>query len=305
MEDAVKIDRGMMRRWMGKIGQLFIGCLGLWLTLGDLAPVGAEVALVAYDYPPYYSARPMEGKGLNNKGHGFVVDIVRAAYGAVGKGVRVAYQPMARSVLSLKSGAYVGHIGSRQVLGLSIEPEDLDSVKLSHYYVFFHYFKSRFKGGLPSHDQLSDLRGYTVASIIGSPAGERLRKEGFRVDFGPELENGMWKLATGRVDFWSAVGLTAQTLVARHLPDRVDGFFAVEGPIFGGSVDLNFNIRHRAYTVRKLAFIEGMERIRKSGTYHRILASYFKGQAIPDYVTPAFPAPGGGIHMHRGGLPYP
>ena len=279
----------MSFRCIGFKFRLVLWLVTVGLTMGSPVRAGEDLVFLAYAYTPYYSEAPMAGKGLPGGGNGFVVDIVKAAYRAVGQGVEVRYQPMARSVLSLASGKFLGHIGSREVLYETIPKAELDSVNISYYYIFLHYFKSHFNGVTPGFSELSDLRGYAIANIIGSPAGRILSQSGLALDAAPKLEQGMAKLAAGRVDFWAAVGLTAQTLGEIHLPHRMGEFSQLHPPVFGGSVDLNFKCSHPGYTLGKMGFMRGLRTIRDNGTYVKILKSYFGHRRIPDQVHMGWP----------------
>ena len=280
-------DRG--KKWL-VMGLMILGLSGL-LCATDRWAAAAEVAeFLAYEYIPFYARNPISDKGLPGMGYGFVVDTVRAAYREVGVHVDVVYQPLARSTISMASGKYLGHIGSREVLKMHLSEDEMDSVQLSRYQIYFHYFKSRFQGVAPRYSRPEDLHNYRIANIIGSPAGKRMSRLGLHVDFAPSLEHGMMKLVTDRVDFWLAVGVTARTMIETHYPEQLADFAHLEPAVFKGRVGVNFAVSHPDYARRKRQFVEGMDRIHGSGLYEKILSTYFGPDQIPEYVRMERPA---------------
>lgn len=210
--------------------------------------------------------------------------MVQAAFNAVDVELAVNYQPMARSVQSFGEGRFVAHVGSRNVLFVSVPKDQIDSMLLGNYSIFFHYLKSRQPGPAPSYDKLSDLKDYRIASLVGTPTIKILKKAHLKVDSGPNLDSGLMKLMKGRVDLWASVGSTAIYLAERNYPERAGDLAHIEKPIFAGSIDMNFRKDHEEYPLRKQQFSKGMDIIYANGTYMDILESYFGKGLVPAYI---------------------
>lgn len=236
----------------------------------EAAGAKGKVEFVAYNYPPFYSEKYIEGKG-----YGFVSDIVIAAYNAVNFDVIIRYQPIERSIANLKKGLFIAHIGSKEVLFQQIDENNLDIVNISSYCIFFHYFKSHFDNKELNYGNIMELQKYSIGDIRGGCAKAILADAGIPVELTADLEQGIRKLAVRRIDLLVAVGLTANFLVKKYMPERLYDLAYIKKPIDCGSVDLNFLKRHKDYNKMKALYQNGFEIIVKNGTYIRILEKYF------------------------------
>ncbi len=76
--------------------------LGFWLGLFMLFLAGTvhaeKVEIIGMDFPPLTSAKEIAGLG-----HGTGHDLVVAAFKAVGVDANIAYRPMKRAIMVLKS----------------------------------------------------------------------------------------------------------------------------------------------------------------------------------------------------------
>jgi hypothetical protein len=82
-------------------------------------------------------------------------------------------------------------MGSKEVLYEVMKKEDIDSVNISYYYLYFHLFKSHFKGSVPTYDKLEDLQKYKIADIIGSPLKPMFDAVKLNIDYALELDQGL------------------------------------------------------------------------------------------------------------------
>ncbi|MBN1141980.1 MAG: transporter substrate-binding domain-containing protein [Deltaproteobacteria bacterium] len=227
----------------------------------------STIKIVAYDYPPYYSAAETA-----NKGHGFISDIVTAAFNAVDVETIITYQPVRRSVKSFKNGNFAAYFGSDVVLFSVMNETEVDSFFLCTYYLLFNYFKSHINHEL-TYENLTDLKGYKIGDIVGSQ--EPLEQVSLTVELAPRLEQGMKKLASGRVDLWVTTGVTAFYLVRTHLPERLSDLTFIKKPLGQGDVKICFLKRHKDSEKMKALYIKGLKIIRHNGTCENILKNYF------------------------------
>lgn len=265
--------------------RVMLACL-LLACVAFPTPASASntVWFIAHEYVPFYVKEPLPNKGLQGMGRGFVIDIVQAAYDAVGVEAKFDFEPIPRSIRAMPTDHHVGIIGSRDALHADIRTANVDSVNLGYFHIRLHYFTSTLGNKPTTFDALKDLGGYSVASIRGGPVRLRLQQAGLEVHPYASLEQGAMMLDAGRVDYWAAVGLSARHIVERYLPERLDDLAHMEKALFEGSVDINFSTRHSEYELRSSQFKKGMGIIRRNGTYLSLLESYFGKGNVPDFA---------------------
>jgi ABC-type amino acid transport substrate-binding protein len=243
------------------------------LIVSATARAVSTIELVGFNYPPFYSETYLDGKG-----HGFVSDIVTSAFDAMNVEAIITYQPVARSAQSFKTGRYVAYVGSKEAFLSAIDVSEVDILSLCTYYNRLHYFGSQVSKDL-TDAEIGDLQGYRIGDVVGSHLVGDLRASGLNVELSPQLEQGMMKLAGGRIDLWVAVGLTAYFLVEKHMPERLGDLTFVIMPVGTGTVDLSFLKSHKDYLKMKGLYEEGLATIFENGVYEAILKRYF-GEGI-------------------------
>ena len=258
--------------------------LAVACALAATARADDVVHMVAHEYRPFYAERPIPGQGLPGMGRGFCIDVITAAYAAVGVRCSFRFEPLLRSQHSLRSQGYTALVGSTRGR-LDEYPEGLlDSVRISGYRLYFHYLKSRFDRVDFPYGSLEDLRGYRIAYTQGSPVRKVLEVAGLTVEPVRKALHGLKMLEAGNVDFWVAVGVSARELVAESLPGKQDDFTAIPTPIYSGDVAVNFDTLHPDYALRRRQLDEGLGIIVENGLYRRIIKSYFPVGEPPGYL---------------------
>lgn len=249
--------------------------LAVVCVLAATARADDVVRLLAHEYRPFFAERPMPGVGLPGMGRGFCTDMVTAAYAAVGVRCSFTFEPMLRSQHSLRKHEYTALVGSTHG-PLDEYPEGmLDSVRISGFRLYFHYFKSRFDKVDIRYSGLQDLRGYRIASIQGSPVRKALDAAGLTVETVRTPPHGLKMLVAGNADFWVAVGVSARRLVAELQPELLDDLASIPASIYDGDVAVNFDTMHPDYALRRRQLNEGLRAIVQNGLYGRIMKSYF------------------------------
>lgn len=242
---------------------------------------------MTHDYPPYYSEAALDGLGPDGAGHGFVLDVVAAAYRAVGVEARFVFEPVLRSMHTVTRQGFAGLVGCGPVLRAMEGGEVFESVPISRFRTLFHYFRSHFAGrGVPRCRTLEDLHGYRVTNILGGTTKERLETAGIIAQPTPHLDQGLRMLRSGRVDFWVATGMAARFMVGRDMPEMLPDLAHLDFVLFEGTNDVNFDRRRPDYARLKEQLEKGLRIIRDDGTYLRILESYFGRGEVPAYLFP-------------------
>ena len=264
--------------------RIAVVALTMVCALAATARADDVVRMVAHEYRPFFSERPMPGVGLPGMGRGFCIDVITAAYAAVGVRCSYRFEPLLRSQHSLRSHDYTALVGSTHGPLDEYPGGMLDSVRISGFRLYFHYFKSRFDRVDLRYNGPGDLRGYRIASIQGSPVRKALDAAGLTVETVRTTPHGLKMLEAGNADFWVAVGVSARALVAERLPEKLDDFAAIPAFIYSGDVAVNFDTVHPDYALRRRQLDEGLGIIVKNGLYRRIIKSYFPVGEPPGYL---------------------
>ena len=162
------------------------------LTLGlvSTAHAGEAVTVVTFKYPGFMHKDPIPGKG-----RGFGVDLVSAAFKESNIEAVFEFQPMVRSISSLRSGKYVAMLGALRQYSEE-DRKALTGVLYGYGRFLLYYLKS--KHGEIKYDKLSELSEYTIGSVIGSSTNRVLEEAGVRPHPVSRMEQNFEKLVRGR-----------------------------------------------------------------------------------------------------------
>ena len=228
----------------------------------------AELSLGFADIAPY-SFRDKDGraKGIN-------IDLIRAAYAAMGVKIKVTFLPYGRVLQFIRNGTVDGGLTAYDL----IEDPELKKglyapVYFSKYYSCLIYMKERFPDGLgiKSVGDLKKAKGLSVDVKRATPEAKLLRDAGLSV-YEQEDSLGMIKrFIVGRTDLaYGTPVLAVHMLREVNFPPGKVGFDIYRsGPMY-----LTMSKAKKSYQDNFFIFAEGLLGIIKDGTYLKIAEQY-------------------------------
>lgn len=234
--------------------------LGAVLVMMAVPAAAETLTLVAEDdWYPYAAERNGEARGIS-------VDIVRAAYAAVGVDVQFKLMAYARCMESLDLGEEVGCFNT---------PDD-DEIRLSqslpqHALDINPAFVYARVDNVADDLTLEELRGSVVGIVNGYRYGNAFMQDPhfFREYSASDLQN-LKKLAAGRLDYIVLYERVARYLIGRHGEDLAVNIKPVT-PIGEIAIFVSFSRHHPRSESAKKQFDQGMQKLKESGQYASIL----------------------------------
>ena len=244
------------------------------------SPAYAEqVKIVTFHYPPVMDSKKPHG--------GLMGEIVHAAFDHVQVVPELVYYPAKRVLFNfIGKSTYLACIGP--VALIDRQPEDRkDQVvpipPLVDILMVFAYYKPTHGKRPTSYQQLTDLQGFMVGTIMGSNTIPLLKNAGIQVSE-TYVESQMKLLKANRIDYAVIGLLTGLELVAKYFPGEEDDFAFIRKPVMELPTSIYFNTlfpRSDEYLER---FRTGLKAIIENGEYLQILENYYgKGNIPPEY----------------------
>ncbi|MFC4161737.1 substrate-binding periplasmic protein [Chitinimonas lacunae] len=237
-----------------------------WLSILWLCAVAAQADSVTLgvedDWAPYAAK-------VGNEAHGFAVDLVRAAYEAVGVEVSLVALPYARCMAEARVGKLVGCFDAAR-----------NSLLEERY--FWHrqpLFRARVQIYAPSHSRDSDLtlrqlEGRVVGVTNGYEYGEEFeRNPRILRSVSNRDEHSFRKLLARRVDYVIAYEKVAEYLMAENAAD-FRGRFKPVGVVTEAGLYIAFSKKHPDAPHYLEKFNRGLDAIMRNGKYRQIEASW-------------------------------
>lgn len=223
----------------------------------------SSITLVAEDdWYPYSAERQGEARGIS-------VDIVRAAYAAVGVDVAFKVMSYARCMELLDLGDEVGCFNTPADADIRLQqvlPEHALDTNPAYIYVRADYPRDRLDLGEHAGNVVGIVNGYRYGDAFMSDP-QILREYS-----GSDLQN-LKKLAAGRLDY-----IVLYERVARYLVGRYSGELGIQiKPVtLIGDIDIfvSFSRRHPDSESAMRLFDEGMQVLKGSGSYAQILGDW-------------------------------
>jgi polar amino acid transport system substrate-binding protein len=193
------------------IALVFVASLGFVLCGPESAHAGKRtISIGGVFYPPFFF----------EDGSGAATDMLNEALGKIGYSANIMLFPLARAIVMVNSG-------NIQAAFLFPQTDPQTTVKIPIYYAahIFLFKKSRFPRGL-HYNKLSDLKDYIIGAHIGSGYSKRILQEGagLQLDYAPDIEMNLKKLAAQRIDLFAIFDITAHALLVSIFPDRTEEF---------------------------------------------------------------------------------
>jgi len=228
---------------------------------------GETLRLAVFEYPPFLQQ--------NAEGHGLEPSLVTAAFDQVGVEVEYSFYPAARAHRVARLGDYDGTLGwvhseQRQQDFLFSEP--VAEAPL----VFFHLREFRF-----DWKEYDDLQGLEVGTVIdyyyGSEFHEALEAGKFEADTAVHDLLNLRKLLRERVALTPINRYVGNYMINKHFDSETAEQFTHHPTALKTSVHHLLLPRALEESASRLAlFNEGLQKIRDSGEYIRILEKFIE-----------------------------
>lgn len=248
------------RRWR-------VALLAAWLGgVSAMATAASELVLVAEDdwYP--YSAE-QDGEPV-----GMAVDIVRAAYEAVGVPVRIKSMPYARCMKLVELGREVGCFNALQ------DSSTRGIYQFGRYALFGArqaiYARTPLRRPVTLDDLTGKRVGVTNGYTYGSDVEQNLRMQKERAD--TDLSS-LRKLALGRLDYALVFTLAANHLLKTHA-DTLGGRVYQVGEVTDNLLYVGFSRRHPDAAEAMQQLDRGLTLIQTDGRYQQIVNGWLDGR---------------------------
>ena len=248
----------------------------LWMCLLYQTARAEQVHIVTFDYPPMMDRSKPQG--------GLMGEIVQAAFNEVQIAPDLVFYP-AKRVLAYFIGTadYLACIGP--IALIDRQPEDrkqqiIPMAPLADILMVLMYYKPIHGTKPTTYNELTELRGLNVGTILGSNTIPLLQDAGMKVAE-VQIESQMKLLKAGRIDF-AAVGLlTGLNLIAKLFPGQEDEFAFIRKPIMELPTSIYFNKRFPKSDAYAERFRTGLKAIIANGQYLLILENYYGKGNIP------------------------
>jgi len=206
----------------------------------------------------------------NGQVDGFVVDVIRAAYKAVGIEVKFNPLPFKRCLTQVESGTDLG------CFNVNKQPEN-EKRFLLHKVPLFKDKGGIYdmeKSGLPGLVQPEGLIGHRVGYTHGFTYGDYLDKtDGILREYAPNDLSNLKKLAYGRQEY-SLVSVISATYLFKTYPADFPVLPRLVGVVAEQEMFVGFS-RKRPDSIEAAARLdEGLLVIRKNGTYLKIVKKW-------------------------------
>lgn len=229
----------------------------LGFCLAGAAFARDKVVLVTDEWPPYY------GAGIAKQG--FVTEVVKEAYKAVGYDVEVRFLPWERVMAMAKSGEVDGIMGAYYKKDREAAFKYSSPIGQSQ----LAFYKQRSKPY--RYASLNDLKGKTVGIVRGyTYTPEFDSASGIKKDQSDNLQAALRKLLAGRVDFV----LDDQRVIAYELKKsmaaQASQVEALSPPLQVNKLFVLISKKAPGADKKLNDFNRGIDIIKKNGVYARI-----------------------------------
>jgi polar amino acid transport system substrate-binding protein len=242
---------------------ILLSLIFLLLSFGISYAEEITVKFATGEWEPYTSEKLPE--------YGAVTELVSAVCKAAGIKPEYEFYPWKRAEKMTKDGE-VFAVFPKIVTKERKEIFDFSDI-LFHGANYFVYYNKNPRTLAPvKYEKIEDIRGYKVGIIFGFIFEKELSNAGIKFETAYEIENSIRKLAAGRIDFYLDEQAATYYVINRLFPNEADNFKKL--PKMYGDKRPNALLVSRKYpesgSILK-KFNEGLELIKKSGEYDRII----------------------------------
>ena len=216
--------------------------------------------------------------GTNLPNHGYVHELMTAAFERVGYQAEIKFFPLARAKHLAEEGTVDGLIPSYYKKPSMLHYVFSDPFPGDNIGLLKHKSSSVSYSVDPGKDinqVLSELQKYKFGVVRGASVTPAF-------DHNPDLEKqfvtkdlqNIDKLAAGRIDFAVIDKYTAADLLVNHRPHLIGQLEFMYPLLVSNSFHIAFSKKSTGYKERQLAFNEGLKAITLDGTLHKILSKH-------------------------------
>lgn len=228
-----------------------------------------QVRIAAFEYPPIYQNEASQ-KGLS-------ADIAIAAFQAVNIEARISFMPVARMVFEVERGQFPCGLGGEILFSDPSTAKKVSVVSTIQYVSqVFLYNAEKYPQGI-FNKQLDEMQNFRIGAVNASGIFLFLRKNNIGVQPNQRHEGLAHQLEKDRIDAWATVDLTGMYYMRSIFPNTYQKYRYTK-PFNIGDVSLvcekSADNKHN-YSQK---FKEGLDLIKKNGTYMRIMADYYGGK---------------------------
>jgi len=224
---------------------------------------------MAFDYPPIYQ---------NDVDKGLSCDLVIEAFKAVNIDVDLQFFPVKRMIENISEGKTVCCLGGRVLFAA---PEVAKNVTVSepiqYVYQTFLYSKKKYPAGI-NFSNLDDMKNYSIGVLDGSGIMNFLKNKGLNLITNVTHDGTAKQLQSGRVDMWAIVDLTGMMFMKKLFPGEYTDYKYTKAFNLG-DVSVVFSKKMDPDSTYNDKFKEGLNIIKKNGTYLKIMAKYYGGES--------------------------
>ncbi len=232
-----------------------------------------KITVTAFYYPPYMDESLPE-KGL-------FCELAYEAYKSVGYEVSFKFYPLKRSTRYVLNGKALAQLGTEWNFPEESRKE-IHPMPMFNFRVIGFYLKDRFNE--IKYRTLKDLKGYRIGVIRGSSNSGILRQnKDLHVEEVNSMEQLFKKLYAYRNDIVFTVELSGLAYLKKNYPDRTDRL-VIADVIQEMVGQIVFSKKYPDYEKHMNKFEEGLNLIRKNGSYLRVFEKYYGKDKVPPAV---------------------
>ena len=247
-----------------------------------LSLILASIMAQANDETPYVLHAGIYPPFVQMDNNGSTDVIVQKIFKASGVTVEVVHFPLKR--LGTHSLGRAKNLGIYAPISLGLAYAKKEDLLISKPFqmgrFLFWYFKPNFRENI-EWSQFSDLKGYRIATPLGSLLTPKLIEAGLEVDFANDTDAHIRKLVMNRADLSPLFYLTAHNSIMKYYPNKLQDFGHLKKPIAFTEYSLILNKgHHQAEDIMRHYHI-GLDKIIKNGSYLQWLEELYGKDGIP------------------------
>ena len=253
--------------------------LTLMVFLGLFGSKGRCVAedafeILAFENPPTTSPSIL-GEGLG-------VELMKAAFQEVGVRPILKYFPLKRTVSLMQAQEAAAMLGNNLYFTEKEKAHFPVTPFILSRFVFV-YYKPAHPEGI-RYETFEDLRQYAIAVRLGSNAAIPLKQANLTVHETSTIDGMFKQLQSRRIDLAAVVDLTVPLTIRTLFPEEEANFAMLPKPLqeYWAGMVFNTNLPDGVSYQAKLA--EGIEKIKRNGTYLKIYEKYYGAGNVPQTV---------------------
>lgn len=230
--------------------------------------------ILAFENPPTTSPSIL-GEGLG-------VELMKAAFQEVGVRPILNYLPLKRVVKMMQDQEAPALLGNNLYF-TEEEKAYLPVTPLILSRFVFVYYKPTYPEGI-RYDTFEDLRPYIIGVRLGSNAGIPLKKANLNVQETSTIDGMFKQLQSNRINLLVTLDLTVPLTVRTLFPEEEANFVILPKPLQEYWAGMVFNTNIPEGVAYQARLTEGIEKIKRNGTYLKIYEKYYGAGNVPQTV---------------------